>query len=166
MNVYLYDGLEYELTKSIEIVNDSRAILPNWYFVENEDNFIFDAIVSYIYYRDDGMSFPSFQFSQHDNSITLMKASREDLGLETSNVFQLENFKQFLVYPNPSYGILYFHNLETQATINIFDIHGQFLLSHKIHDGTLDISHLSAGLYILDIQTQDRVERHKLVKVD
>jgi len=166
MNVYLYDGTEYELTKSIEIVNDNRTILPAWRFLKNGENFIFDALVSYIYYHDDGMSFPDFRFSLFDNSVALMKVSREDLGLETSNVSQLENSKQFLIYPNPSYSILYFHNLETEANINIFDIHGKLLLSQNIYDGTLDISHLSAGLYILDIQAQDRRERHKIIKMD
>lgn len=166
MNVYLYNGTEYELTKSIEIINDNRTLLPNWRFLKNGENFIFDALASYFYYHDDGMSFPGFRFSLSDNSVALMKVSREDLGLETSQVSQLENSNQFLVYPNPSYGTLHFHNIETEANINIFDIHGQLLISQKLYDGTLDISHLSAGLYILDIKTQDRSERHKIIKID
>jgi hypothetical protein len=54
------------------------------------------------------------------------------------------------IYPNPTHGQLRITDYEpSMGEIEIYDVVGKKLLNYQIIDDLIDISHLSAGLYIL-----------------
>ena len=73
------------------------------------------------------------------------------------------------VFPNPTAGKLRIKNYELLITnIDIFDVSGRFLsslTSQLSHEAILDISHLSSGIYFLQIQTEKGIITEKVIKL-
>lgn len=166
LDINLYDGKTYELMKRIEIINENRDFLPYWVHFEDEENIYFDAAVGYVYYKDDGMSFPGFVRAQGDFSMALMHMSRESLGLEPSHTTNLIGHKALMIYPNPTNGIINIFNVNEDASVNIYNLQGQCLEKQQIMDNNIDIRHLSKGMYVLKIETKLHKEFHKVIKID
>ncbi|WP_409446113.1 T9SS type A sorting domain-containing protein [Mariniflexile rhizosphaerae] len=67
-----------------------------------------------------------------------------------------------LVYPNPVMDILYVKNILNLKTINIYNNLGQLVLQTK--QETIDVSHLSKGMYFLQINTSNGTETKRIIK--
>lgn len=73
-----------------------------------------------------------------------------------------------LIYPNPTADLINIQN--SSATINqisVFDISGKEVLKTSgfyKSEGTLDLSFLNAGVYFIQIQTNEGVETQQLIK--
>jgi len=69
------------------------------------------------------------------------------------------------IHPNPVKNTLYITNLNgaTIEHVNIFDQTGRQVISTKIIDDTIDVSNLSAGVYIIEIHLQGGILHEKIV---
>lgn len=60
----------------------------------------------------------------------------------------------FVIYPNPSNGIIRV-NLNGDFDLQIFEVSGRLVFSETNLNGALDVSHLSPGVYLVKIQTEN-----------
>lgn len=68
------------------------------------------------------------------------------------------------IYPNPSDKEIFVKTKSESADIEIFNMNGESVISKKIQaDGSIDVSFLSDGVYILYIKTKQESSYHKLV---
>jgi hypothetical protein len=75
---------------------------------------------------------------------------------------------QLNIYPNPVADVLNVQwNTTTEtATLSIRDLSGRLVLSERVANGNavLDLSNLSSGNYILELQMTDRTIRKQVIK--
>jgi hypothetical protein len=73
------------------------------------------------------------------------------------------NATQFLIYPNPTSG-KFSLQLESSANVSIIDLNGRILYSGIKEAGTSVMEHnLSAGTYIIQVQTEEGITSKKLL---
>ena len=66
------------------------------------------------------------------------------------------------VYPNPVEHILYIKNISNLKSINVYNNLGQLVLQSKKE--TIDVSHLSKGMYFVQIHTDYGTETKRIIK--
>jgi hypothetical protein len=75
---------------------------------------------------------------------------------------------QLNIYPNPVTDVLnvQWNNTTETATLSIRDLSGRLVLSERVANGNavLDLSNLSSGNYILELQMTDRTIRKQVIK--
>jgi len=67
------------------------------------------------------------------------------------------------VYPNPAHHQVHVNAGEMIVNLQIRSVTGDMLTSGRVDETTWDVSALSAGLYILEIRTENNLARRKLV---
>jgi len=72
----------------------------------------------------------------------------------------------FSVHPNPTSNIIHFEGVTGDAIIDIYNLQGQLIGSQNIVDNQIDLGYFNSGMYILDIKTKHRSEKHKIIKID
>ncbi len=70
--------------------------------------------------------------------------------------------QKVLVYPNPVANILYIKNILDLKSINVYNNLEQLVLQSKV--ATIDVSHLSQGMYFLQINTSAGTETKRIIK--
>jgi hypothetical protein len=71
------------------------------------------------------------------------------------NINENEQTSNFTVYPNPTKGELRITNCELKITgMELFDVFGRKIMFQQFPEIVIDISHLTAGLYFLKINTE------------
>jgi len=82
----------------------------------------------------------------------LLRNSEADNG-NCLNYLNTSNFPttEFSVYPNPASTVLHLKGITDNSSIEFTDVYGHTLISHS-HAGTVDVSHLNPGLYILRVR--------------
>ena len=84
------------------------------------------------------------------------------------SIEDIKIYNNVKIYPNPTRGLLHVQSNELQVTeIQICDIVGRCLLSIKplpSQEQTIDISHLSNGIYFMKVKTTERESIHKIIK--
>jgi hypothetical protein len=87
--------------------------------------------------------------------------------LSTSIEDDILNSNDFNIYPNPSSGVIKIQGERlTNARISLYDIVGKQLMN-KVSENSqisLDISEFSNGIYIIHIDTGDKIYKQKLLK--
>ncbi|WP_282121645.1 T9SS type A sorting domain-containing protein [Algibacter mikhailovii] len=70
----------------------------------------------------------------------------------------------FTMYPNPTDGILYIDTKE-EAKVTIYSTNGQQVFTADKYSASqnIDLSHLHAGLYIVQVENNNRILREKLI---
>lgn len=94
-------------------------------------------------------------YSTINYNFTASTLSSSDFNLDTNEIF---------IFPNPVQNVLNLKNADnlTKATFSIFNVLGETMVQSKSLDkNAIDVSNLSAGLYILSINSG---ERKKLLK--
>ena len=73
------------------------------------------------------------------------------------------------IYPNPVTDVLnvQWNNTTESANLSIRDLSGRLVLSERVANGNavLDLSNLSLGNYILELQTEEGSLRKQVVKL-
>jgi hypothetical protein len=85
-------------------------------------------------------------------SVNQVSASLNKIDLNTTSI-----------YPNPTSGLLKINSEETILNIELIDVTGS-KSNLMLNNNTIDISNLSSGIYMLNIQTKSGIYSHKLVK--
>jgi hypothetical protein len=80
-----------------------------------------------------------------------------------------ENLQQVKVYPNPSQGLveISFESTQSRIHLELIEIQGSVLNSWTFtntNHETIDLSNYSAGIYMLRVSTDDKIETVRVVK--
>ncbi len=69
------------------------------------------------------------------------------------------------IYPNPVNGILHVSNLpaDKEIELRLYNHLGQAVLKENIPSGSIDLSYLAPGFYIIRIAVEDDIMQRKLV---
>jgi len=146
------DSKVRHLKTSCHIVGDTWILFPRYIGIAKTG----DIIVGNVWkHKSDPAKFG------FEGSFALESA--ELFGTSASN--DVSTSVRTSVYPNPTNGRLTFDSVERNAIIRLRDLHGQVLLTSKLQDNQLDIAHLPNGIYIIDIDSDGRIERQKIVKI-
>lgn len=87
------------------------------------------------------------------------------LALTTVSTQQLEQEEQIRVFPNPTTGMLSLQgNLKGNETFDVYSTDGKRLLSGDSKTGKIDLSGLAAGIFILQIHTENGSKAVQVIK--
>lgn len=83
----------------------------------------------------------------------------------TTNIDDIEG-NEMSIFPNPSSNVVYIKNSNSLKKLyKIIDLNGKTIQQGTLIDQSIDLSSISSGVFILQIQTQDsQIEIFKLVK--
>ena len=90
------------------------------------------------------------------------------LALDIGLSLQEEQRSKVRIYPNPTAAILNIDRsvLQDNITLRIYDVFGKSVLEQNIISSTqIDVSKLSAGLYMLSFQSRTAIQTIKLIKL-
>jgi beta-glucanase (GH16 family) len=87
-------------------------------------------------------------------------AARAAVAVEEAPV--VEN--TIITYPNPASDVYYIQGAKEGSSIMIRSTTGSEALHTKLNNGSIDISELPAGVYIVDLHHEGKQVRHKLIK--
>lgn len=90
----------------------------------------------------------------------LAKVNLSNLNINTQEKTSLK------LYPNPTADYVELVSDSTIDTINIIDINGKIVLSKQVNLNTysLDVRQLSAGVYIIQLASKNKISQHKFIK--
>jgi hypothetical protein len=86
----------------------------------------------------------------------LAHASNGESGIENLSTEKL------IFFPNPVRNIIRFAT--DTGTISIYDLTGREVLSTTIRSGQADVSSIKAGVYIILIQSEGKIQTSKFIK--
>lgn len=81
-----------------------------------------------------------------------------DLAVGNANVSSVQ------VYPNPATDVLNVSKVSNNATYSIYNVAGQIVAKGKILDNKVAVARLQAGIYIISIEDNGKVEKVKFIK--
>ena len=90
---------------------------------------------------------------EHTKEIKIMSTSTKNGG----------NKNEIVIYPNPVLNSLHVIGINSQENIKMYDMSGRDM-QVKLNNNHLDISHLSSGIYLLFVKTDDYQKVFKIVK--
>lgn len=83
-----------------------------------------------------------------------------------SSTKDVVNINNLILYPNPTFEMVTFQNLDHPANVIIYDLHGKIVISFDSVIDHVDISHLPSGIYIFEIRNSTINEKHKVIKIE
>ncbi|HKX85517.1 MAG TPA: GEVED domain-containing protein, partial [Flavobacterium sp.] len=101
----------------------------------------------------------SFTYGQvEDYTINITAAAREE---DSSESIAVNNIK---LYPNPTTSILNVTSVSENASFKVYNVMGQTILDGKINNGTIDVSRLTNGNYIMEISDNGTSTTKRFIK--
>jgi hypothetical protein len=99
----------------------------------------------------------AFSYGQvEDYTVNITSVAKE---IETTNTLAA-----IKLYPNPATDVLNATEVSENATFRIYNLMGQTVGNGKFNNGTIDISTIGSGNYILEISDNDNVTTKRFVK--
>ncbi len=95
--------------------------------------------------------------SSNSKTITVTQDAR------TTGINEIDN-EIISIYPNPAYTTLFISNIDKRAIISIYDLQGKMIINKVLIDSQVDITDLSRGIYILQINCNNKIITKKLIK--
>jgi hypothetical protein len=68
------------------------------------------------------------------------------------------------LYPNPTTSILNLTSVSENASFKVYNVMGQMILDGKINNGTIDVSRLTNGNYIMEISDNGTSTTKRFIK--
>lgn len=100
----------------------------------------------------------AFSYGQvEDYTINITSAAKEIEATESSTA-------DIRLYPNPTNAILNISSVSENASFRIFNIMGQTLVNGKISNGSIDVSRLTNGSYIIEISDNETLITKRFIK--
>lgn len=106
-----------------------------------------------------GISDVENELSGQHGSISNSEQHESALALPMTDT---ETTAELRIYPNPTKGLLYLENVDTEQ-VNVFNATGQLVLSVARPGNRLDLSSLPVGVYLLRVEGKDRVYSVRVV---
>ena len=76
---------------------------------------------------------------------------------------QSQGIEPITIFPNPTSGLIYFSNNDSEIQCSVFSISGKKLFRQTISNGkSLDLSKLKKGIYFVQIQRKDSIQNFKV----
>nr|WP_249684758.1 GEVED domain-containing protein [Flavobacterium sp. CYK-55] len=98
----------------------------------------------------------AFSYGQvEDYTVNITSTAREELSSNTIS---------YTIYPNPVNGDVLNITLEGNASYNIYNMLGQQVAKGTILDGTIDVSNIKAGNYMLEVTTNGETSVKRFIK--
>lgn len=72
----------------------------------------------------------------------------------------------FVIYPNPTQGVLHIEHAYSDVNYTIYSIDGRLVGQGKLTSPQLDITHLNTGIYQLKLETSSRSISKKIIKTN
>lgn len=115
-----------------------------------------------------GASFVSTGDLDGDGGIDVLSASYNDNSVnwyQNDIALGLSNYKDIniSIFPNPVTTTVTINTQNKIENINMIDLSGQ-TLAVNLSNNSINVSHLSAGVYILQVQTEKGIYKFKLIK--
>lgn len=116
------------------------------------------------YYSDRG------EYSSPDNPVYMRNEIEEcgtpfDFSCETG-LEEVDN-SALTILPNPSKGLVYIYSLEKIEEVLVHNLNGQLVWRvDELIEGSIDLSHLENGIYLLNIKTQNQNIIHRKVIIN
>lgn len=73
------------------------------------------------------------------------------------------NIKKLKLYPNPTYHSIHIEGEINGSLLNLRTLDGHLIQSLSYVPNVLDLSHLHSGVYIIEINNNNRIENHRVV---
>tara|TARA_B110000003_G_scaffold83922_1_gene85884 strand:+ start:23261 stop:25159 length:1899 start_codon:yes stop_codon:yes gene_type:complete len=87
--------------------------------------------------------------------------------VETLSSEQITATEKVVLYPNPSYGIVYMDSNLSNLNVSVYSIHGKVILKNKkVINKSLDISSLERGIYIIVVENENYFGKFKIIMRD
>ncbi|MGL1887425.1 MAG: family 43 glycosylhydrolase [Reichenbachiella sp.] len=142
----------------------------NYYRLQNRETGLF---IDGMGRTDDGSSCGMWGNTSHPNAqwqLVSMSGSRilaDDIYNRDLEIVERETV-DVMIYPNPVSDVLNVQlgNLDPSGVFNIYNTSGQLMIHEKIINASqeLDVSHLTKGLYFLELNTLSGSQRTKIIK--
>jgi hypothetical protein len=119
--------------------------------------------LDYWHYQGNGVS----QFPVWERMIYYKKDSMScgSPDLTSLGLINLSGQKDFFIYPNPSDGIISIDNIYSQKiNIKVFNATGELKYKEQNISSEIDLSNLSNGIYILEIEINSQFYYERLIK--
>ena len=102
----------------------------------------------------------SFSYGQvEDYTINITATAREDQSSESIAIVN-----DIKLYPNPTSSILNVTSISENASFKVYNVMGQTILDGKISNGTIDVSRLTNGNYIMEISDNGTSTTKRFIK--
>lgn len=104
---------------------------------------------------------------RHYNCSDAFRMNLDDISVSTGNVGISETATvDVTIYPNPVSDVLNVKSPESIDHLELYDALGRMVISTEniSGNGSIDISNLESGVYILRVRTADKVGEYKVVK--
>lgn len=119
--------------------------------------------LDYWHYQGNGVS----QFPVWERMIYYKKDSMNcgSPDLTSLGLTNLNGQEDFFIFPNPSDGIISINNISSQKiNIKVFDATGELKYKEQNISSEIDLSNLSNGIYILEIEINSQFYYERLIK--
>ncbi|ESU29810.1 hypothetical protein FLJC2902T_02860 [Flavobacterium limnosediminis JC2902] len=98
-----------------------------------------------------------FSYGQvEDYTVNITSSARETEAINTLSAVKL--------YPNPATDVLNATEVSENATFRVYNLMGQTVLNGKFNQGSINISTIGSGNYILEISNNDNVTTKRFIK--
>jgi len=155
--LYFYksnDQGETSLIKELKLVGTNNLIfVKNIYLTPNADILV---NITHIDKNSNVLPIPKWA------NWTLIKGT--DLGIVSASNDQY--LSSFNLYPNPITNILNIQGIDQDVNFKIYNIQGEIINQGKSVAQQIDTHLLPSGLYIFEIQNEQGIERHKVLKIE
>lgn len=95
----------------------------------------------------------------YNNGVDLVPAIR------TAAVFdENQDLSDIRIYPNPVENVLNINASHPIDQLELYNTTGALVLKQTAVNGSIDVSNLSSGVYILKLQSGNSVQTHKILK--
>ena len=98
----------------------------------------------------------SFTYGQVEDYTVNITAGAKEVTNITTNTISL--------YPNPTSSILNISSVSEKATFKVYNLMGQIMIKGNINNGTIDVSNITSGNYILEISDNESIFTKRFIK--
>ena len=82
-----------------------------------------------------------------------------------NSLYAFESFPELRMFPNPTFGAIYFSGIPKGAQIGIYNLQGQLLWSTKglAESEQISLATFSEGMYLVRVMAENQIDTRKLV---
>ena len=100
----------------------------------------------------------TFSYGQvEDYTVNIISAAKET---ETAR----NSFTTIEVYPNPTTSLLNVTSVSEKATYRVYNMLGQMVITGKLSNGTINVSNINTGNYILEVNDNETITVKRFIK--
>lgn len=168
----------YEIPANLNAVAEGITVNLTWTAVEKEalgyniyrdGHIINEKLVTELAYSDKNLD-PHSQYcytvtAEYETGESGMSEER-CVTTETNSIGEYPDYSQFELFPNPVTENLHLSGNTKPKNIHIYNITGQLVefISNCEKEMIISVSHLSSGLYLLEIETEKGIISKKIIK--